>query len=414
MPAAAPGPLEPSGKGGDYWLVALPFQRQIFAWLVVIALVPASIAIAMWVLSPQIAAPVGGAQAWERAADSWRDARAGLQLRNLPPELQQAVARHDSDLSTSVRRARQAQRLRTDLGAKLLAVALALAVLVGGGAIRLAGHLSRQLSRPIRELVVWTGHLGRGEPLPDAPPPKGAPEFATLRASFRTMADELARARAQEVEAARLRTFREMARQVAHELKNPLTPMRFALQRLHQYATPESRDLLGILDGESARLEQMARDFADMGRLPEGPSAPVDLGELLDTLAPTAPDGVAVRVERAPGAPMVPGHYEPLRRAFQNLFLNAVEAGAREIVMAVRGDQQPPGVTVTIRDDGPGMPADVAARIFEPYFTTRAQGTGLGLALVRQTLHDHGGAVTVQSAPGRGTTFTITLPAERT
>src|SRR5207244_7381474 len=133
--------------------------------------------------------------------------------------------------------------------------------------------------RPIDELGTWTGLIRRRQPLPDEPPPKGAPEFDVLRGSFRAMAAELEQAQAREVEAAELRAFRELAKNVAHELKNPLTPMRFAIQRLARDVTPEQQELIGVLEAESQRLAQMARDFGELGRLPEGPSAAGDLGE---------------------------------------------------------------------------------------------------------------------------------------
>ncbi len=407
--------------------MALPFRRQIFAWLVAIALIPASIAVALWLYSPQIVEPAGGAEAWERTADSWRMTRHHLNLDSLPPEVAEAVRRTESELSTSVRMARRAHFYRNSLLAPLAGIAIALGVLVGGGAVRLAGHLSRQLSRPIDELVAWTGLVRRGEALPDTPPVKGAPEFTTLRASFRDMAGELERAREREIEAARLRTFRDMARQVAHELKNPLTSILFALDRLEQEATPTARELLALLQSEARRLEGMARDFSELGRLPEGPTAPVDLAELLHTLARTTPEGVTARVDQDPGAAMVSGHYEPLRRAFQNLFINACHAvqEARrpdakaprkdegEIIMRVRSvtNGAASATAVEITDNGVGMDADTAARLFEPYFTTKERGTGLGLTLVRQTVRDHGGTITVTSEPGRGATFTVTLPA---
>ncbi|MEK6768848.1 MAG: ATP-binding protein [Gemmatimonadota bacterium] len=392
--------------------MALAFRRRIFLWLVVVSALPASVAITVSLASPDIGKPVGGVAAWERAADSWREARRALDIRAMSPGLRAALDGHGDELGASLSRARQARAIHNAFAGTLAAVAIALAILVGGGAIRLAGHLSRQLSRPIDELIAWTGHLMRGERLPDAPPARGAPEFEVLRDAFRKMAAELDRARSREVEAAALRAFREVARQVAHELKNPLTPMRFAVSRLKERVGPEDRELIEILDGESARIEEMAREFSLLGRLPEGPPAPLDVGEMLEELSKGL--AVRVRIERSAGLPLVTGHYEPLRRAFQNLILNACQACAAngEVVLTARrsANGAAPEVEVTVRDNGAGISAEHLPRIFEPYFTTKAGGTGLGLALVRQTIHDHGGAIAVASEPGRGTTFTVTLP----
>jgi signal transduction histidine kinase len=410
--------------------VALPFRRRIFVWLVVVAAIPAAALAGMVILAPRIAAPVGGVAAWDRAATTWLRADSALARQPLTPAARDALKRHADELSNSLSMARKSQYIRDYATPLLAGFAAALVALVFLGTVRLAGHLSRQLSRPILELIGWTERLTRGEPLPDAPPAKGAPEFDVLRGAFRKMAADLAAARARDVEAAQLRTFRELARQVAHELKNPLTPLRFAVARLAQNARPDEKELLEIIDGESARIEQMARDFTTLGRLPEGPPAPVDLGELVESLVRgTVPSGVTARVECPPDLPLVNGHYEPLRRAFHNLVLNACDAceagrtdaqthgrtGAAalpEIAITLRAvaNGQAPAVEVVIADTGVGIPAEQLARVFEPYFTTKKHGTGLGLALVRQTIHDHGGSVTVASEPGRGTAFTVKLP----
>lgn len=395
--------------------MALSFRQRIFAWLVVAIVVPASIAAGVALLTPQIAPAVGGVRAWDAAASSWREVRRTLATARLDSAARAAVAQHDREIGTSARRARQAQVIRTAFSGVLAGFIVAFAVFVGGGAIRLAGHLSRQLSRPIDELVSWTARLRHGEPLPAEAAAKGAPEFAVLRDSFRTMAGELEQARAREVEAAELRAFREMARQVAHELKNPLTPIRFAIQQLGQDTDPGRREWIAVLDAESARLERMARDFGDLGRLPEGPAATVDLGELLQELARGRPPDVTVAVTTAPDTPTIHGHYDPLRRALSNLVLNAFDAvraqGRGTVTLAAR---RAPGradaAEITVRDDGPGIAADVLPHVFEPYFTTKRGGTGLGLAIVRQTIHDHGGTIAVASTPGAGTAFTILLP----
>jgi signal transduction histidine kinase len=396
--------------------VALAFRQQIFAWLVGIAVVPAIIAISVMLYARDYAAPVGGAQAWEDAAASWRQLRPGISAEHLTPGTRLALTHHEQELSISLRRAKQAEKLHSVFTGILAGLALSVAVLLFGGAVRLAGHLSRQLSRPIDELISWTGNIERGEPLPVSPPARGAREFSALRDALRRMAGTLEQARAREVEAAELRAFREMSRQVAHELKNPLTPMRFAIQRLAKDANGTNRELIDVLDTESRRLEQMAKDFGDLGRLPEGPTAPVDLGELCDELARSAPEGVIVRVEKH-GHVQVMGHYEPLRRALQNLVINAIHAvkdakRPGEVVLEVSASPEPgtAAAQVKVRDTGVGIPDENLAKVFEPHFTTKVGGTGLGLAIVRQTIVHHQGRIALASTAGRGTTITVTLP----
>ena len=130
-------------------------------------------------------------------------------------------------------------------------------------------------------------------------------------------------------------------------------------------------------------------------------------------------------VNKAAGATTVRGHYEPLRRALHNLLLNAIDAvqhrgtaapghrGPEEIVLSVKAvsNSSSRSVEVSVRDSGIGIPPEDMAHIFEPQFTTKPAGTGLGLAIVRQTVRHHGGTIAVASEPGRGTTFTISLPA---
>src|SRR6266496_875518 len=150
----------------------------------------------------------------------------------------------------------------------------------------------------------WTGNIRRMEPLPPDRPRRGAPEFAALRTALREMADTLERARAQEIESERLRAFRETARRVAHEMRNPLTPIRLAVSKLSRTSAPEQREAIEVLVAESGRLEQLAREFTEFGRLPEGPAAPVDLPELLSELARTSlPPTMTARLALAPTTP---------------------------------------------------------------------------------------------------------------
>jgi signal transduction histidine kinase len=231
------------------------------------------------------------------------------------------------------------------------------------------------------------------------------------------MASELQLGRSRALEAERASALRESARQVAHELKNPLTPIRFAVARLRAHATPETADAIEVLDTESARLDTMARSFAQFGRLPEGPRAQVDLGELARYAARSSiTDGVAIEVDVAPDTPMISGYFDALTRAVSNVVLNAIDAcdsnGTVRLHVRPGALNGKAAAEIVIEDTGRGIAPDKLTRVFEPYMTTKPGGTGLGLAIVRQTILAHDGLVDASSVPGRGTSIRIILPAE--
>ena len=396
--------------------MALPFRRRIFGILVALTAVPITLAVVGWVLAARTAAPSAGARvALEGAAASARQMLERMDTTHLTARERAAFRHHLNQLSNSVTLVRRAETYLRYYAAGFAALVLALGALAIIAAIRLAGHLSRQLSRPIDELVGWTRLIRRRTPLPADAPTRGAPEFEALRQALRELATALEAAREQELEAERLRAFREVARRVAHEIKNPLTSMRIAVDQLRRVAAPAHSPMAAaaeVMAAETDRLARLAREFADFGRLPEGPKSEVDLVELLDDLGRTAvPPGVEVSVRADGGPRTISGHYDPLRRAFGNLMRNASEAmgGCGSIEIAVNGDGQ--GLVVTLADHGPGIPAELRQRVFEPYFTTKQDGTGLGLALVRHTIEAHGGTLTVFETPGGGATFSIVLPA---
>jgi signal transduction histidine kinase len=329
----------------------------------------------------------------------------------LRPEERRALADHANKLNTAI-----GQFQRIDTFNRYYYAGLGLLILLVGMAflyasIRFGGHLSRQLSRPIEELIGWTGNIRRMEPLPPDHPRRGAPEFAALRTALREMAEGLERARAQELEGERLRAFKETARRVAHEMRNPLTPIRLAVAQLSRQTGAAHQETIEVLRAESERLEQLAREFTEFGRLPEGPAAPVDFTELLAELSRTSlPSTMRARLDLDPATPVLLGHYDPLRRAFSNILRNAAEAcedsGELEIAAAPENGG---GVRIEIRDHGPGVPASMAGRIFDPYCTGKPGGTGLGLALVKQTIEMHGGTISLAETPGGGATFIVRM-----
>jgi len=395
-------------------LKQLSFRGRLFLILLLFALVPSIVLSAAWAATSWITLPLAGATAaWDSAASSGARALAAARSRPHSTQAEQTFRAHEQTLRESLARSKQAGYVfkRAAVAAAVLAL-LAFAILFFVTS-RVAGHLSRNLSRPLQELVGWTEVISHGASIP-ASSERGAPEFGVLREHMREMSADLERGRRAAIEAERLSAMRETARQVAHELKNPLTPIRFAVARLRREAPPGLQDTVEVLATESTRLEELAHNFAQFGRLPEGPAAPVDLGEMARyTARSLVPPGVPVDVEVDDALPLIQGHHDALSRAAANVVLNAVEAvrtnGGR-IVVAVRaatmnGGEGTRAVAFAVSDTGCGIPAERLERIWEPYVTYKAGGTGLGLAIVRQTVQAHGGEVRAHSEPGRGTTI---------
>src|SRR3954453_24245409 len=318
----------------------LSFHQRILLILICLGAVPTALAMLGWGLTLRSTTQAPGPRdAIEGVAQSGRVLLRSIDSTRLQPEERHALSDHASKLNTAI-----GQFQRADTFNRYYYAGLGILILLLGGAflyasVRFGGDLSRQLSRPIEELIGWTVHIRRLEPLPPDRPRRGAPEFAALRTAIRDMAMSLERARAQEIEAERLRAFRETARRVAHEMRNPLTPIRLAVSQLARSGDTAHRDEIEVLVAESARLEQLAREFTEFGRLPEGPPAQVDFAELLGELARTSvPPSMKVSLQLDPATPSLPGHYDPLRRAFSNILRNAAEAcgeqGALDIIVA--------------------------------------------------------------------------------
>ena len=395
------------------------FRARLFLILLGFALIPTIVLAAAWELTVVRALPLlGTTPAMERIAASGAGAMSAARAASLTPAQRALLDEHQRALDEGLLRARQMEFLMTRRAPAVAALAaLSAALLFGIVASRVAGHLSRNLSRPLSELVGWTETIGRGEPLPEGPPRKGAPEFVVLRNRMREMATELRLGRARALEAERATALRESARQVAHELKNPLTPIRFAIAKLRREAPDSLSETLEVLEVETRRLEEMARNFALFGRLPEGPRAAVDVGELVRAATRSVvPAETPVVVNVADDVPMVPGHVDALGRALTNVLLNAVEASAPGSPLEVSARRAAlngrPMVEVSVSDSGVGIPQDRLSRIWEPYFTHKPGGTGLGLAIVQQTLFAHDGAVAAESTTGAGTTIRLFLPVE--
>jgi signal transduction histidine kinase len=419
----------------------LRFRTRLVLILSLFAIVPALLLTLLWSGTVSTALPlVTGRSAWDSVAASGEKAIAAARQAPLTASQRRAIDAHERELRLSVEQARRYSFLAVRT-VRVIAIAGVLALLVlTGAASRVAGHLSRQLSRPLDELVRWTELIGHGEPLP--PPPvrpvvstarkngddgttievttsrvRGAPEFETLRRSMREMVSELEHGRRQAVEAERLHAFRETARRVAHEIKNPLTPIRFALARLRGQVPADLQEDVGVITVESERLDRMAKSFAEFGRLPEGPPAEIDMGELVRyTARSSVPPTIALDLQIDENLPRVHGHNGALSGALSNVLLNAVDASGEKgrITVSVRsvlaGGRS--AVRISVADDGKGIAPEKLGTIWEPYVTNKPGGTGLGLAIARQAVWAHDGTVNATSTLGQGTEIQLTIPAD--
>ncbi|HEX6853569.1 MAG TPA: ATP-binding protein [Candidatus Polarisedimenticolaceae bacterium] len=216
--------------------------------------------------------------------------------------------------------------------------------------------------------------------------------------------------------------WQEVARRVAHEIKNPLTPIQLSAQRLRKKFAEGAEDLpevvaaaTGSIEHEVAALKRLVDEFSRYARLPEPVPEPVDAGAIVDSVAAlySGHRGVAIEREVDPALGIVRVDPEQIRGVLVNLFDNAVAAlsGKGRIRVAAKPWNGPGSLRLEVEDDGPGVPAAVRGRLFEPYFSMKRRGTGLGLAIVHRVVTEHGGTIRVEDGTWGGLRFVIEIPA---
>jgi nitrogen fixation/metabolism regulation signal transduction histidine kinase len=306
-----------------------------------------------------------------------------------------------------------ARRRLLDLAPYWFLVALGLSVgLVGLG----AWMLGRRLSRPIEDLSAAMSRYGRGDFAHEVAPTGRGDELDFLAVELNRMGRELLAQRQRLQVTETLAAWRDVARAMAHDLKNPLTAMRMALGRL---AHPErtlasSAEAVSLLQDQLDVLIKMTQSFSDFARLPAPQPRPLDLAGLMEEIAAlyrpeAAADGIVVNTTLRP---TIVGDADQLRRAFGNLVKNALEAtrpgdGPVEIACASSDG----AVRVTVRDRGPGIAAVLeGGDLVKGLASTKAAGRGLGLPIAHKIIHDHGGRLRLQPTPPRGTEAIVELP----
>jgi len=299
---------------------------------------------------------------------------------------------------------------------------------VGGGALfiglLLTLWVSARITRPVEELAEgarevasgnWDAHIRV----------RGGGEIAQLAKAFNEMTATLASQREQLVQTERVAAWRELARRLAHELRNPLFPLQITVENLQRARQLDAKQFLEVftestatLKAELANLNTIVGRFSDFSKMPAPHFTRVNVNESLRN---------AVRLFEAQfnavGKPVIAPEYfltEPLpeidadadllHRAFQNLVLNALDAMPAGGTLTMRTSEHDGNVRIEVADTGKGLTPEECSRLFTPYYTTKQQGTGLGLAIVQSVVSDHHGTISVTSDEGHGTTFRIELP----
>ena len=295
-----------------------------------------------------------------------------------------------------------------------LVMVLLLATLLGIAASLLAARAAaRALSRPVAELQTAALAFGRGEAVmpPAEPPPQ---EFTPVFSAFERMTADVRKAHEAQERAARIVAWGEMASQVAHEIKNPLTPMRLGVQHLRRVHQDGHTPIGPVLESTTARilaeidrLDRIARSFSRFG-VPATERGPLEVVKLPSVVRDVAelyrlgPEGAEITVQLSNPVP-VAARADEVKEALVNLLENSRNARARLIRITLRGSE------IEVADDGYGIAAALLPRIFEPRFSTSTSGSGLGLAIVKRLVESWGGTVEVQSEEGRGTVVTMRL-----
>jgi len=292
------------------------------------------------------------------------------------------------------------------------------------GAGLLGWWLARRTTRRVTALVRATGELARGNLAVRVDPGRSSDEVAELARAFNAMVAEVRESRDRIVYLEKISGWQEVARRLAHEIKNPLTPILLAFQQLEaghrQLPAPDPAfarvlsEAGEIVREEVGTLERLVGEFSAFAKLPEVRPEPADLGDFAAEYARTSPaEGLAAGLEvaRAPGPCPVALDRALMRTVLANLVRNAAEAARPAPARVHLAVSRTAGrALLTVADEGPGIPPELRERIFDPYFTTRSEGTGLGLAIAKKIVLQHGGEIAVGERPGGGALFTLSFP----
>jgi signal transduction histidine kinase len=301
---------------------------------------------------------------------------------------------------------------------------IAYGVASGGILLAIACSLwiAARVSRPIEQLAHAAEEVASGN-WDVRVPERGHDEVSVLARSFNHMTEQLATQREQLVQSERVAAWRELARRLAHELKNPLFPLQLTVENLVRARALSSeefdevfRESTATLGMEIANLKTIIGRFSDFSKMPKPELERIDAKDVMERVR-SLYEGAASRdakidfeMQVAREAMPMMADSELLHRALSNLVLNAMDAMPHGGKLTLSARRQGSNIEIRVADRGEGLTQEECERLFTPYYTTKLHGTGLGLAIVQSVVADHGGTIAVESQVGTGATFIITLP----
>jgi two-component system nitrogen regulation sensor histidine kinase NtrY len=304
---------------------------------------------------------------------------------------------------------------------KIAAAVAAAALLIG---LVVSFWISARITKPVEELAEGARRVaeGRWDTRIDV---RGRDEIGELAEAFNKMTQTLAAQKERLVQTERVAAWRELARRLAHELRNPLFPMQITIENLQKARKLDAKQFLEVfnestatLKTELSNLNTIVTRFSDFSKMPAPQFVRVNVNEALRNAArlfepqfnEVGKPTITPELFLTDPLPDIDADPDLLHRAFQNLVLNALDAMPAGGTLTLRTSEHDGNVRIEVTDTGKGLTQEECSRLFTPYYTTKLQGTGLGLAIVQSVVSDHHGTISVTSDEGRGTTFRIDLP----
>ena len=300
------------------------------------------------------------------------------------------------------------------------------ALLVGGAGILVAVLASlwfaARVTKPVESLATAARRVALGD-LAAKVEVESHDELGELASSFNQMTTDLLQQKERTLQAERVAAWRELARRLAHELKNPLFPLQVTVENLirAREKAPEMfdevfREGTSTLLAEINNLKTIIGRFSEFSKMPQPQRRPTQLNDVVESVLRVfqaqlqGNAKIATRLKLASDLPEISADSDLLHRALSNLVLNAIDAMPNGGELTIRTQRFDDSVAVSISDTGAGLTEEECQRLFTPYYTTKKHGTGLGLAIVQSVVSDHGGRISVESVKEKGTTFRIELP----